>query len=75
MDWKSVFKGNDAFMAKLRFPSELKDDADYKKMYLRLFNNITYAISQIDRMNFGRAKDILMDAQKETEEIFISSGE
>ena len=75
MDWKNVFKGNDAFMAKLRFPSEMKEEADYKKMYLTLFNHITYAISQIDRMNFGRAKDILMEAQKATEEIFISSGE
>ena len=73
MDLKKVFTGNDAFLADMKFESSLtKDDADYKKMYLTLFNGITYALSHIKRMNFGRARDILMDAQKEAEEIYIT---
>ena len=73
MDPKKVFSGNAAFLADMKFESDLeKDDADYKKMYLTLFNGITYALSQIKRMNFGRARDILMDAQKEAEEIYIT---
>ena len=76
MDPKKVFTGNAAFLAGMKFESDLeKDDADYKKMYLTLFNGITYALSQIKRMNFGRARDILMDAQKEAEEIYISGAD
>ena len=76
MDPKKVFSGNAAFLADMKFESDLeKDDADYKKMYLTLFNGITYALSQIKRMNFGRARDILMDAQRETEEIYISGAD
>ena len=75
MDQKSVFYGNAAFLEEKRFPSELRDGADYKKMYLTLFNKITYAISHIDRQNYGRARDLLLEAQQETEEMFISSGE
>ena len=76
MDPKKVFSGNAAFLADMKFESDLeKDDADYKKMYLTLFNGITYALSQIKRMNFGRARDILMDAQKEAEEIYISGAD
>ena len=72
MDPKKVFTGNAAFLADMKFESDEKDDADYKKMYLTLFNGITYALSQIKRMNFGRARDILMDVQKEAEEIYIT---
>ena len=75
MEGKEIFTGNDAFLAKIRFPDQLENDADYKKMYLTLFNGITYALSQIDRMNFGRARDILVDSQKKAEDIFIGCEE
>ena len=65
----------EALIGALRLEAGLKDDAVYKKMYLTLFNKITHAISQIERMNFGRAKDILIEAQKETEEMYISFDE
>ena len=76
MDPKKVFTGNAAFLADMKFEGDLKkEDADYKQMYLTLFNGITYALSQIKRMNFGRARDILIDAQQEAEEIYISGAE
>ena len=53
----------------------MTDDADYKKMYLTLFNAVTEAIHQIDRQYYSRAKELLITAQQEAEEIFISSGE
>ena len=45
---------------------------DYKTMYLRLFNAVTDAIESIDRQNFGTAKEQLIKAQQETEELYIS---
>ena len=76
MDPKKVFSGNAAFLADMKFEGDLqKEEANYKQMYLTLFNGITYALSQIKRMNFGRARDILMDAQKEAEEIYISGAD
>ena len=76
MDPKKVFTGNAAFLADMKFEGDLqKEEANYKQMYLTLFNGITYALSQIKRMNFGRARDILMDAQKEAEEIYISGAD
>jgi len=76
MDPKNVFTGNAAFLADMKFESDLKEeDADYRQMYLALFNGITYALSQMKRMNFGRARDILEDAQKEAEELYISAAD
>ena len=43
----------------------------YKKMYLVLFNAITSALRQIDENDFLVAKEILVTAQKKTEEIFL----
>ena len=48
---------------------------DYKKMYLTLFNRITSAISHMEHMNYGQARELLLEAQKETEEMFLSAGE
>lgn len=45
---------------------------DYRKMYTTLFNSITDAIACIEESNFGAAKEILICAQKKTEELFIS---
>ena len=52
-----------ALITHLKFPDQLPDHGDYKQLYLILFNSITRAMSAIDEMNFGKARDILQDAQ------------
>ena len=46
---------------------------DYEKMYHLLFNAITDALEQIEQQNFGSAKDILIAAQQQAEEIYITA--
>ena len=45
----------------------------YKKMYLRLFNRITDALEKINQRDVVAAKEILMQAQIETEEMYIAN--
>ena len=45
---------------------------DYKSMYLHLFNHVSDAIAALEQQNFGQAKEILISAQQETEELYIS---
>lgn len=45
---------------------------DYQKLYTLLFNACTDAIAQIDAQNYGLARAILVDAQQQTEERYIS---
>ena len=44
---------------------------DYQKMYTSLFNAITDALEQMEKQNYGSAKDLLITAQQKTEEIYI----
>ena len=44
---------------------------NYQKMYLLLFNAITDSIECIERLDFGKAKELLIRAQQNTEEIFM----
>ena len=46
---------------------------DYEKMYHLLFNAITDALEQIEQQNFGSAKGLLIAAQQEAEEIYMSA--
>ena len=46
--------------------------ADYKTMYLHLFNHVSDAVNALEHMDFGQAKEILIDAQKETEALYIN---
>ena len=46
---------------------------DYEKMYHLLFNAITDALEQIEQQNFGSAMDLLIAAQQEAEEIYMSA--
>ena len=45
----------------------------YEKMYSTLFNAITDALEQIEQQNFGSAKDLLIAAQQQAEEIYITA--
>ena len=47
---------------------------DYQTMYLHLFNAVTDAIESIEQQNYGAAKEQLIHAQQEAEEIYISEG-
>lgn len=46
---------------------------DYEKMYHLLFNAITDALEQIEQQNFSSAKDLLIAAQQQAEEIYITA--
>ena len=44
---------------------------NYQKLYTRLFNGITDALEELERMNVGRAQELLRTAQQETEEAYL----
>ena len=46
--------------------------SEYQKPYYILFNSITDAIGEIEKMNYGMAKNFLLLAQMRAEEAFIS---
>lgn len=48
---------------------------DYQKPYTTMFNAITDALRELEKQNYGSAKDILLHAQLETEGMFIAEGE
>ena len=48
---------------------------DYQKMYTTLFNAITDAVEEIQGHHDAMAEQILIRAQQETEELYISAEE
>ena len=46
---------------------------DYQKMYTTLFNAMTDAIENIEKLNYGTAKELLIQAQQKTEELHIDA--
>ena len=48
---------------------------NYQKLYTLLFNACTDAIRQIDRQNFGKAREILARAQQDAEEQYLREEE
>ena len=46
---------------------------DYQNMYTTLFNAITEALEQMEKQNFGTAKETLIAAQQQAEEIYITA--
>ena len=46
---------------------------DYEKLYHLLFNAITDALEQMESQNFGTAKETLIAAQQQAEEIYITA--
>ena len=45
---------------------------DYKKLYYHLFNAVTDAIQAMEQQNYGQATALLIVAQQEAEEMYIS---
>jgi len=45
---------------------------EYQKLYSLLFNTCTDALESINAQNFGQARDLLVKAQQECEERYIS---
>ena len=46
----------------------------YKKIYLNLFNAVTDAIRALDSNDYDKARQILVDAQRECEDAYITEG-
>ena len=47
---------------------------DYQKMYTTMFNAATDALNALDRLDIGRAKELLMQAQLKAEGEYLASG-
>ena len=45
----------------------------YKAMYSLLFNRITDALEQLEQLNIGEARRILMQAQCDSESLFVET--
>ncbi len=48
---------------------------DYQKLYFHLFNAVTDALEAMDTMRLAAARRILVDAQRQTEELYMDSEE
>ncbi len=48
---------------------------DYQKLYTTMFNAATDALDALERLDPGRAREILRDAQQRAEELYLSEGE
>lgn len=48
-----------------------KNMEDYRKMYLQLFNAVTDALEEIEKMDFGAAREILVRGQLTCEEVYL----
>ena len=46
---------------------------NYEKLYHLLFNAISDALEQMEQQNYGTAKNLLITAQQEAEEIYITA--
>ena len=47
----------------------------YQKMYYTLFNAITDALAAMEQQNYGKARALLVDAQQQSEELFMDGKE
>lgn len=48
---------------------------DYEAMYFRLFNRVTDALAEMEKLNFGTAAEILKAAQQAGEDSYVEGGE
>ena len=47
---------------------------EYKKPYHILFNGVTDALAALEECNYGTVKALLIQAQQQAEEAYISEG-
>ena len=47
----------------------------YRKMYTHLFNAVTDALEEMERQNFGAARQLLVQAQQDCEELYLDAEE
>ena len=47
----------------------------FRRMYLTLFHAVTDALNEMETQNFVEARQLLMQAQIDCEEIYIQAGE
>ncbi len=47
----------------------------YCKMYSIMFNAVSDALDELDKLNIGMAKDYLKEAQFHTEEIYMAQND
>ena len=47
----------------------------YQKMYTTLFNAITDALGELEKQNYGLARELLMQAQCRAEELYLDADE
>ena len=45
----------------------------YQKMYTTLFNAVTDALEKIEAQKYGDAEDLLIAAQQQAEDIYITA--
>ena len=48
---------------------------DYRKLYAMLFNGVTDALKEMEELNFGQAKALLIAAQQAAEEAYMADGD
>ena len=48
---------------------------NYQKMYTTLFNAITDALEQLEQQNIGRARETLIAAQQQAEELYMEAAD
>ena len=48
---------------------------DFEALYYKLFACTEDAIAQLEQQNYGKAKEILIDAQQKAEEAFLAADE
>ena len=48
---------------------------DYEAMYFRLFNRVTDALAEMEKLNFGTAAEILKAAQQAGEDSYVEGVE
>lgn len=45
---------------------------EYKELYLLLFNRITDALAELEKQNYGTARELLRQAQIDAEDLYLS---
>ena len=48
---------------------------NYQKLYTLLFNAVTDALTELEQLNVGTAKAMLIAAQQQAEELYIEDAE